>query len=237
MLWVGPILFQLLIVVVLVVRRLVKDFPIFFSYTFFVLGRDLVLLFLKPNSRPYAQVYFLGEPIALMLGLAVIYEVLWHLIRPYGMLRIIGLRLSWATLAVAVFFCAAMIRTLQFGRTTSWLSVLLVERSARFLQVGVLVAFILFISRLGLTWKHYTSGIVAGFGVAAGLQLFLFELKTLRAIGNDAFVLLNSAAYNCAVLIWAAYFLPRRTESHPPAQLPSSDLAHLDELLRRYLGK
>ncbi len=116
-------------------------------------------------------------------------------------------------------------------------SVTLLERSARFVEVGVLVAFIFFISRFGLTWKHYTAGIVLGFGIFAGLQLALFELQSLHMISDSIFVLLTSAAYDCAVLIWAMYFVPRRMLTDTVRGLPESGLAQWDEVLRRYLRK
>lgn len=235
--WIVPLFLQPLIALAIIARRKATDFPVFFLYTLLVSGRDLILLFLKPNSRPYGWVYFVGELVTIVLGLAVIYEVLWHLIRPYEMLRALGVRLFWMSLAVAVLMALTMLKSSQFGRTTDWLSVLLVERSARFVQVGVLIAFILFISRLGLTWKDYTAGIVVGFGIAAGLQLALFELKSLHAISDTLFILLNSAAYNCAVLVWALYFIPQRMQTDVPVELPRTDLARWDELLRRYLNR
>jgi hypothetical protein len=43
--------------------------------------------------------------------------------------------------------------------------IILQERSARFLQVCLLIVAIAMMSRLGLTWHHYSLGIAAGFGV------------------------------------------------------------------------
>jgi hypothetical protein len=237
-LWVIPLLLQPLIALTLIFRKQVKTFTLFFSYTLCVPGRDLLLLFLRHNARAYAWIYFIGELVSIVLGLAVIYEVLWHLIRPYHMLRILGIRLFWLSSAMVAATAVVMLGRSDFGRSPAWIdSILLVERSARFLQVGVLIAFILFISRFGLTWKDYTPGIVVGFGIAAGLQLGLFELKSLHAIPDSIFVVSTSAAYNCAVLVWAAYFVPRRVQSASPTRLQATDLARWDELLREYLNR
>ena len=235
--WVISLSLQLFIAFVIAVRKQTKEFPLFFLYTLVVSSRDLVLLFVKPNTNLYGSIYFVGEPLTILVGLAVIYEVLWHLIRPYKMLRVIGGRIFWMSLAIAALSGFTMLKASQFGRTNLWISVLLLERSARFVQVGVLTAFIFFISRLGLTWKHHASGIIAGFGVAAGLQLAVFELHSLQAIGNNTFVLLDSAAYNGAVLIWAVYFIPRRRQAGVAQELPQTDLARWDELLRQYLSR
>jgi len=237
LLWIAPILLQPLIVLAMIFRGLIHHFPVFFLYTSLVSGRDLALLLLRNNRNLYAWVYWAGEPVAILLGLAVIYEVLWHLIRSYSTLRFLGIRIFLMSLVVAILTGLWILKRSSFSDITSSIeSILLLERSARLAQVGVLAAFIFLISRLGLTWKDYTSGIVAGFGVAAGLQLGLLELKSSHAISDNIFVLLRSAAYDSAAIIWAVYFIPSRMLAAAPIEMSKTDLARLDELLRRYLS-
>ena len=236
--WIVPLCLQPLIAFSIGLRRQIRNFPIFFVYTLFVSTRDLVLLFVRHNARMYSWIYFLGEPLAILLGVAVIYEILWQLIRQYDTLRALGMRLFWLSVAVTMLAGLWMFYGSEFGRGEFRMeSVVLIERSARFVQVGVLIVFILFISHLGLTWKHYTSGIVAGFGVAAGLQLAVFELRSTQLIAADTFHLLNSLGYNVAVLIWAIYFFSPLSEINELGRLPATDLARWDEILRRYLNQ
>ena len=238
-LWILPLCLQPLIALAMVLRGLIGSFPIFFVYTLFVSARDFVLLFVQHNRNIYSWIYFLAEPLAIVLGVAVVYEVLWQFVRPYEPVRALGARLFWGSLAIAGLAGLLMLRTSEYGQRNLWIeSLVLLERSARFVQVGVLIVFIFFISQLGLTWKHYAVGIVAGFGVAAGLQLVLFELRSAHAIPSGTFKLLDSMAYNIAVLIWATYFLsPRIETTSPRATLPQSDLPRWDEILRRYLRR
>lgn len=237
-LWICPLVLQPLIALAIICRRRITDFPAFFSYTLLVSGRDFALLIFRSNMRMYSWIYFLGEPITIILGVAAIYEVLWHLIRPYATLRLLGVRLFWISLGIAVLVGILLLKTSPFSRIhVSIESARLLQRSAWFVEVGVLIAFIVFISQFGLTWKHYTAGVVAGFGISAGLQLAFVELESLHAISGNIFGLLKSAAYNCAVLIWALYFVPLQQETEPPKALPKTDLAKWDELLRRYLRK
>ena len=68
----------------------------------------------------------------------------------------------------------------------------------------LLIVAIAMMSRLGLTWHHYSLGIAAGFGVYSALDLILLELRAhLHVVTDAAFVLLRPAAYNLGVLIWA----------------------------------
>ena len=85
--WIVPLCLQPLIAIAIATRRQVRTFPLFFVYTLFVSTRDLALLFIKHYMRIYSWVYFLSEPLAIVLGVAVIYEVSWHQIRSYSPLR------------------------------------------------------------------------------------------------------------------------------------------------------
>jgi len=236
--WIIPLCLQPLIALAIFLRHQTRSFPRFFLYTLFVPARDLVLLFLKRNLPIYSWAYFLSEPLVIALGLAVIYEVLWHLIRPYHTLWTVSVRLFSATLGLAALVGLTMLKTSEFGQTKFWIeSLFLVERSARFVQVGVLIVFILFISHLGLTWKHHGAGIVAGFGIAAGLQLALYELRSLGLIEDEYFYLLMSMGYDVAVFVWTIYFFSPGRKADLEIGLPKTDLARWDEILRRYLNR
>jgi hypothetical protein len=92
-------------------------------------------------------------------------------------------------------------------------------------------------SRLGLTWRDYSLGIAAGFGVYAALDLVLLELRGhLHVLGDSAFVLLRSAAYNLGVLIWASYFL-RPLDGIPVERLPGNNVANWNDTLTEHIDK
>jgi hypothetical protein len=115
--------------------------------------------------------------------------------------------------------------------------IILAERSARFLQGCLLIVAIAMMSRLGLTWRHFSLGIAAGFGVFAALDLVLLELRAhLHLISDSTFVLLRSAAYNLGVLSWAFYFL-RPQGGNPVDRLPGTDVANWNDALTEHVGK
>ena len=152
------------------------------------------------------------------MSLGVISEILRHLVRPYPFLRFFLGVLSVAVviagaLALALLLAKAPEEPIGFSSGSSRL-----ERSARFLQVCLLIVAIALMSRLGLTWHHYSVGIAAGFGVYSALDLILLELRAhLHVISDAAFVLLRPAAYNLGVAIWAFYFLwPQAREAGGP---------------------
>jgi hypothetical protein len=103
--------------------------------------------------------------------------------------------------------------------------------------VCLLIVAIAMMSRLGLTWHHYSLGIATGFGVYSALDLILLELRAhLHVVTDTAFVLLRPAAYNLGVLIWAFYFL-RPQSGNPVDRLPGSDLANWNDALTEHVDK
>src|SRR5260370_18897467 len=96
----------------------------------------------------------------------------------------------------------------------------------------ILVVVIKLVSRLGLNWQHYATGILLGSGIA-GLQLVPAELRSsLHLISNTVFSWLKPAIYDCAVVAWAFYFIPARRPSPSFAKVPQAYLSEWDEGLK-----
>src|SRR6185312_6943380 len=87
--WILPLALQFAVAIGMLRRRLHKDFPIFFSYTVLVLSTGIALLFLKPNTDPFALIYWCSEAVAVLLGLLVIFEVLRHIFPPSSSINFI----------------------------------------------------------------------------------------------------------------------------------------------------
>ncbi|HXW92772.1 MAG TPA: hypothetical protein VEK33_19645 [Terriglobales bacterium] len=237
-LWIVPLILQAVIAGVMWRRNLVRVFPIFFSYTVLVPSRDAALLFLTYPTNPYALVFWCGEALAVLLGIGVVFEILRHIFPPYPSLRLV-VKSVWILGAFAAVTAVLMLVFSDGGSGTRRLleSVILLERAARFLQVCLLIVVIALMSRLGLTWHHYSLGIVAGFGVYSALDLAALEFQAhLRFLTDATFVLVRSAAYNLGAVIWAAYFLPSWSEKSVE-NLPRTDLAEWNEAVSEYVDQ
>ena len=237
-LWITPLVLLGLISLAMIIRHQVRTYPLFFTYTVCVSLRDLILLFTRRNLDLYSWIYWTGDAILLLLGMAIIHEAFWNLIRPYCYLRLIGkqlLRIAILLLFAAGVYLFASSYDKEASRSVqlAWLA----ERSARLVQVGALVVVLALVSHFGLAWRHHTAGIIMGFGVAAGLQLGLYELKAhLQGINDYVFTLLTPAAYNVAAIIWSAYFLPVYKTEKP--KLPFAvDLSKLDRMLGEFIKR
>src|SRR6266852_3398405 len=201
-LWIAPIVIQSIIVIVMLHRKLVEIFPVFFTYSVLVPAHEILLLLVRNHLALYYRIYLFGEVIVVALSLGVICEVIWHLIRPYSFLRRFAFRFFWIVAAVAV--ALGLIMFLSSSRSGQrdplFEIIILVERSVRFLQACWLIVLVLLMSRLGLTWQYYAVGIATGFGVYSASDLALLELRAhLHLITDGTLILLNSTAYNVAV--------------------------------------
>jgi hypothetical protein len=237
-LWVMPLAILCVIAVVMMCRRLVGQFPFFFIYTLLLPTRDTILYFLPRPGDRYSNVFWWGEAAAVLLALGIIFEISWHFVRPYPFLRLF-LRVLWISAIVVGLAALAMLMWTKgpAGADIALEWILLGERSARFLQVCLLIVAIAMMSRLGLTWRHHSLGIAAGFGVYAALDLTLLELRGhLHLISDSTFVLLRSAAYNLGVLIWAYYFLGPQG-GNPIDRLPGTDVANWNDTLTEHVEK
>ena len=236
-LWLIPPFLQSAIMFVMLRRRLVGSFPLFFSYTVVVVFRDILLLFLRKGPL-YFLIFWWGETLAILLGLAVIFEVLAHILPRAPSLRFVLHYLLIFSAVAAVLALVILVFANSSGGYDPLLRVMVMaERSVRFLQSSLLVFVIALMSRLGLSWHQKSVGIAAGFGVYSAMALVCFELGVhLQLISHATLALANSAAYNLATMIWAFYILlPARVT--PVEHLPQTDLAEWNTAVTDYVNQ
>jgi hypothetical protein len=234
--WIVPLVLQAIIAITMLRHRLTRIFPVFFSYTTLVLTRDIVLLFLPYPKNLYSLVYWCGDAMAVLLGLGVIFEILRYILPRHRSLTIVWSTV-WMLGAIAVLTAALMLVFSNGGTEEDRVleTIVLLERAARFLQVCLLIVVIALMSRLGLTWQHYSVGIVAGFGIYSALDLAALQFRAhLHFLSDAAFVLITPAAYNLATVIWGAYFL-RSWSSRTVEYLPKTNLQEWNAAVSDYL--
>lgn len=237
-LWLLPVTLQAAIAFVMIRRKLVTVFPFFFSYTIAMFSKEIALMFVPYGRHEYAVIYWYAEAIAVLLGFAVIFEILRHILPSSSSLKMV-LNAVWVLATVAAVTALVMLVWAKPGTEKDWLLavIVLAERSVRFLQASLLIVAIALMSRLGLTWRDESLGIIAGFGIYSALALIVYEFGYfLHQMSSTVFVLLNSAAYNLATIIWAFYIL-RPARVTPVEHLPKADLAEWNSAVTDYVNQ
>lgn len=189
-------------------RKLVREYPLFFSYIASQLLKCLVMvpIYLKHDKELYMQAFAFFEAIDAGLSLAVIYELFRITFRDYEGIRELGwMLLRWAVVVLmAVAVIAAASAPGSGSDTKPFLAGLFaLEQSISVLRAGLLFLLFVFHSSLGLRWAPMSLGIAIGFATVTAVGLITYSLRSHFGPGvTPALSLIQTAAYDCALLEW-----------------------------------
>jgi hypothetical protein len=198
------------VAIVMVARRLYKEFPFFFIYLIVVVIGDVVREFFTYryiHGYPYIQyfyAYWITEAADVLVAFLVLYEVFLLRLFPGINLTPIYRYLLPISGAVVAGLTLLMFVSAPSGGP-SRLAVLVGEftLALSFCQVAVLAFFcglMLFMSR---EWRRHELGIAAGFGIYGAVKLIITVQRAQQHYGS--LPQLPIAAYAFATLIWLFY--------------------------------
>ncbi len=210
-------------------RRLHKEVPWFATYLLLIAVdeavSDYVLMFVGPVEWWYVSWFFGG--CLVVLGSMFTIEGIRNQLVDYPTIR------SWARniLIIAVLLFAVLaVLLVPYGseHTAEQMKFVQVSmRTARFIQLSVLVVFFAFAAYLSLSWKHYQIGILLGYGlyVAVDLSCTAFIAQAGREVAWRI-TLIQSWTFILVLLLWLRYIIKVEPRSSLP--LPGSSSEDLD---------
>jgi hypothetical protein len=197
----------LAVVVVMVLRKLYRTFPFFFTYLFVVLLGDVVrIIFLNGAYLRYFYAYWSTEGIEVLLAFLVLYEV--FLLRLFPGINITPiLRYLFPIAAVVVAGLTSLMFVSAPSGGPSRLAVLVGEftLALSFCQVAVLAFFCALMLFMSREWRRHELGIAAGFGIYGSVKLIINVKRAQEHYGSVALQQLPIVAYAVAALIWLFY--------------------------------
>jgi hypothetical protein len=211
-LWAAELVLELGLVVVLVVTNVKKRFPFFALYCLWALIGDVATYSLSRHLGAYFYVYLVNETVALVLALALIYEIFVQLFASYDALR----RLATVTFRIV---CAGLVLMgvivlyahAPIGARGIAAAVGLVEETYRILEVGLIMLLFLFSNVFGLRWRQQIFGIVLGLGIPAAIKLVAVAVGPHSYVAVGILNLATMVSYNVSCLIWFGYLvMPER---------------------------
>lgn len=225
-------------------RRLVYEFPVFLAYLAFQVvqtaGLFAIHVLQLQHRMSYAQyfyVYWAAEGVSIGLGFAVIHEVYRKVFRNYDALRQFG-GIVFAGAAVVLLVVAVVTAATAPGADTPGIvrAVVLLERSVRVMQCGLL-AFLFVVSFFfGLPWRNHLFGIALGFGVFATLELAAVAFRShIGVVAAGVFSQVANAAYVCGVLIWVYYLWVPQAAPQYTGAVSHNDLEKWNQALLEML--
>jgi len=207
---------EVVLVGVLLIRKAWRKFPLFTAYACFNLFDTAISYAAFGHGIWYFYVYWVGEAIAMILGLAVVYEIFKSLFSHHEALRKIAKLVFHAAIVLLVVLGLIVVAFQPSMEKTSLGRVVMVAAEAtRIIEVGLLMFLFLFSTAFGLHWRAPVFGIALGLGVFTAVDLVNVTLRSY--FGNVAADTLNvarGAAFCLSVLMWAVYlFAPERVTS------------------------
>lgn len=206
--WVGCIVLQVLLAMVLLIRRVWESYPVFSAYVFFSLFEASILYVLAHKTMAYFYTFWICEAIGVFLGLAVVREIFTKLFSPHPALRKLA-RIIFRAVAVVLLVLAGAVIYAQSGDARGIVNaVLLAAEATRILEVGLVMFLFLSSSAFGLYWRQNLFGIALGLGTLAAVELvtvsFIGHVNPVVAQGLS---LIRVLSFGTSLVIWLGYFL------------------------------
>lgn len=225
-LWIAPTFLQVAILWVMVRRGLHKKFPIFFVYTAYTIGEFLILFSMYYiNLVPgwlYGHTRLCSVAVRTALKFGIAYEIFVYVGRKYK-----GLNSSGKAVLGCVFLILSAIAIVLAQHThmnptddSVMFTATLLERSADFLQCGLMLGLLSVSRILHMRWEKPAFGIALGLAIIASADLILLAINT--KIGY--YYPLDygyMGSYHVVVLVWLYYLaVPEKAAKTSPDSLP-----------------
>jgi hypothetical protein len=206
--WVaGPVL-QLTLLLFMFQRKRHGVFPRFFSYIIFQIVKSGILFVIYRYSPDnYFDAYWAGNAISVLMGVAVMDEILQHLLKKYGGIqKLASVIFRWACGLLILLSIVNAFSTQQASADRVVAAVLAFDRSERVMQCGLCILLMILCRFLRNCWRQPVFGIALGFGIFACIEMVLVSIVMYFGDGSAAMVsLIKSSAYNAVTVLWVLY--------------------------------
>ena len=219
---------EVAIAVAMLHKKQVKQFPLFLAFVVVHLVLFIVTYAAYRYSyRAYFYTYWGSIPVDVLTTLFVIEELYRGVLAPYRAVQGLGVvifRFTAITLfAVAIGTAYAAPGTDSY-RIVAGLVV--IDRSAAFVEAGLLIVLFITCSVLGIAWRSYHFGIAAGMAVQASVGTAIACLRAQFGTGADVpYALGQALAFNLGMAVWLYYLVSARSVIVSHAEAGSRHLA------------
>lgn len=226
-------------------RRLVRELPVFFAYVAFQVSQTALLFTIhvsqlqhRMSYADYFYTFWGSRGISVILGFAVVSELYCRVFQNYEAIRRFA-GIVFGAAAVVLLLAAVVTASSSGADTPGMIKVLvLLERSVRLMQCGLVFFLFLAAFYFGFSWKNHLFGIAMGFGVCATIDLVAIAVRFhLGAMAGTAYSQVRAAAYCCGMLIWVWYLLAPEPAPQYAGVVPLSDLEKWNQTVLEMLER
>lgn len=222
-LWIAEPLLESVAVAALIWRKAYRQYRWFAIYMVAEIVSFLILYPLRALQTPYFYAYCFTTTLSVALGFAVIHEIFVNIFRPYHTLRDLGSVLfKWAGLVMLLVAVIVSASGQALQREPFIELTLILERSIRVVQCGLILFLLLFSKYLGISWRQRSFGIALGFGLYASIDLSLLALHLGAHISQNVQNLISMSSFILSIGVWIGYSLIREASREDAVRLLKS---------------
>jgi len=205
---IGSALLQVRVLFLMNARNLRVQFPVFFRYNLYVVIATPISFISYFYCCSHPATFFLYPILSfLLIGFEffLMYEVFVVALKPYSGLIDLGKMLfRWAGLFL--LFAAVLTAMATSAPRINGISAAidLLERSMRLMECGLLMLFMLFERRLGLSWRSHSMAIALGLGTTAASGLAVAYLRMRFPESSAVLGVVENLCYFGVAVFWAS---------------------------------
>jgi len=220
-----------------------RDLPLFFAYVAFSVVQGVALFFLRAHfgfkSPEYFLAYWFLFLVETVLFFCVIQEIYVRVLSEYeGLRKLSTLIFRWAFMVLALIAAVNMLSAIS-GRTQQWYgAILLLDRCATIVELGLIVLLFVFARSLALGWRECVFGIALGVCLVCSMEVVAL---TLRLEYGEAFARIHAFAkpltWLIAMAIWTVYVFRSQRARQYAVVFRDAELEEWNEAVLRFLNR
>lgn len=212
-LWLSASLSEAAVILLLIYRRIWRNFPVFFTYSVWTLAASMGIYAVSRNlsSSAYLNTYLVDTIVDSALLFSVLVELAWSLLRPIraslsrGVLVVIAIGTMVMGAAIWPF---TSIPGNSSNLSRELITVLQLQQAVTILEIIFFLAFVALTQVLSIGWKDRELQIATGLGFTSlvGVAVTILHQQPAFRLQYNRLNQLAVAAYLCSLLYWVVSF-------------------------------
>jgi hypothetical protein len=224
-------------------NELHRELRMFYAYiTFSVLQSIILFSFLNYFgyfSVQYYIAYWLTSFVDMALAFFIIQEVYAKALYCYeGLRKLSSMIFRWAFMMLAMI--SIVYALTSPAKDTDWMSaaIMLINQSALFVEVGLMVLLFVFARSLSLGWSECVFGIAVGMTFYCSMQLIAVTLRNHYGVAVENLFIFGKPAISIFTLgIWLGYIYRADRVRNPVIPLQHTILEGWNDAVLQFLNR
>jgi hypothetical protein len=199
-------------------RKQHRLYPVFWAYLIFQFSRVTIeCIAYRTSYKFYFYSYWTASACSVIFSFLLLRSIFLSVLEGYSPLTWLR-RFGYEAVLLAFWALALFLTYHNYGGRTFSQLIFDAHQAVSFTAVGMFVFVVGSSVVLGIRWTSAICGIALGVGLLGTVDLVVDTVHShTQLLSNSAVGWIETLAYNCAVGIFALYFVPQREETLAPS--------------------